>query len=209
MSKIPTNELCELDRGLYALFDKIDPVLFELGVTPNLLTLGSVTSACLSIYAFYKEKYLESGGLFVLAQIFDAHDGYFARKYNMVSNLGDWFDHVTDVVSGIGLITVLFYSRYRFNKYTKLALFAWVVLLVFIAWFQVSCVEKKYHESAKGQGPTANSDTLKFLPRSVRQKDCDLYFGSKLRHINITTVSLLYAGLCILIWIERRHSKQL
>lgn len=199
MSKIPTADLCMVDQKLYALFDKINPHLHSIGVTPNMITLGSVVSACGSIYAFYKKQYMISGGLFVVAQILDAQDGYYARKYNMVSTTGDWLDHITDVVSGVGLFWVLYHTRDRFSGPVKIMIALWVALLLLVVWLQMSCIEKRYSElNADNSAPPQYSVSLKYLPQTVSDKTCKKYFGSGLRHFNISTVSLLYVFVCLM-----------
>jgi phosphatidylglycerophosphate synthase len=66
-------------------------------ITPNMITsVGMVIGLC-TIYALYKKQYILAFFLFWLCYIFDCLDGYYARKYNMVTRFGDYFDHFRDV----------------------------------------------------------------------------------------------------------------
>ena len=45
---------------------------------------------------------------FFISQVFDVFDGYLARRYNMSSKFGDYFDHIADAIKTILLFYILF-----------------------------------------------------------------------------------------------------
>ena len=50
---------------------------------------------------------LVAGILFILASITDYYDGYFARKYQAVSNMGKFMDPIADKILVSGVLTML------------------------------------------------------------------------------------------------------
>ncbi|MES2769673.1 MAG: CDP-diacylglycerol--glycerol-3-phosphate 3-phosphatidyltransferase [Bdellovibrionota bacterium] len=68
---------------------------------PNLLTYSRMAFVPFIIWFIYLDT-TQSGiiacGLFILASITDYYDGYFARKWGIVSNMGKFMDPVADKV---------------------------------------------------------------------------------------------------------------
>ena len=95
------------------IYDKIEndlEFLKSLNFTPNILTTFSLITALLCIYNFYKDKFVIASLLWVVSYYFDCADGKFARKYNMVSKFGDYYDHGSDLIKGI-LLTYVIYVK--------------------------------------------------------------------------------------------------
>lgn len=77
---------------------------------PNILSFLRVLMVGAFIYYFQREMYFISLGIYVLAIITDALDGYLARHYNWITNLGKVLDPLADKLM---LMTALacFYTR--------------------------------------------------------------------------------------------------
>lgn len=79
-----------------------------------------------------------------VSYIFDCMDGQMARRFHMMSTVGDYYDHITDVTGEIALLVVIWY------KY-KSVLTVWEVLLYVVValslMHSVACYQKKYRNA--------------------------------------------------------------
>ena len=77
---------------------------------PNKLTIGRIILIPFFILAFYLDftgHYLVALGIFAVAAFTDFLDGYIARKYNLVTDLGKFLDPIADKVSVLVALTVI------------------------------------------------------------------------------------------------------
>ena len=69
---------------------------------PNYLTIARMLAIPIIVMSFYfddsKFAHRLGGVVFIFASLTDFFDGYFARKYNVVSNFGKMFDPIADKV---------------------------------------------------------------------------------------------------------------
>lgn len=74
---------------------------------PNFLTFLRVLLIPVFIFLFWKENYLSATFVFILAALTDWFDGYLARRFQVLSPFGAFFDPVADkllVISAVVLI---------------------------------------------------------------------------------------------------------
>lgn len=77
---------------------------------PNQLTLFRVLIIPVFILTFYlqfKSHYLVSLAIFAIAAITDFLDGYLARKYKLVTNLGKFLDPIADKVLVLSALVIM------------------------------------------------------------------------------------------------------
>ena len=68
-------------------------------------------------------------------------DGYYARKYKMITKFGDYYDHIKDIIVFI-LFTVILIFKYKVFNNPEVIL---IYIILFIGvFFQYSCQEKYY-----------------------------------------------------------------
>jgi cardiolipin synthase len=82
-------------------------MLFNL---PNLLTLSRILAIPLVIGAFWLDKPWSQWlamAIFVAASVTDWFDGYFARRYQMISRLGRFLDPIADKLLVAGALVML------------------------------------------------------------------------------------------------------
>lgn len=77
---------------------------------PMQLTLSRVYAVPIIILLLHQSRFFFSilaAFLFIISSITDYFDGYFARKWNLVSNLGKFMDPVTDKILVLGILIFL------------------------------------------------------------------------------------------------------
>ena len=93
---------------------------------PNKLTLGRLILIPFFIVAFYLNftgHYLVALGIFALAAFTDFLDGYIARKYNLVTDLGKFLDPIADKVLVLSALVFATIGHICAKKYSKPKLF--------------------------------------------------------------------------------------
>ena len=107
-NKIPYEYENIIDLNIMKFIDTHIHIYKKLNLTPNKLTLMALITALLTVYLIYKKQYKYAAFMFLLSYYFDIVDGKFARKYNMVTKFGDYFDHFVDFFKLLLLLIFLY-----------------------------------------------------------------------------------------------------
>ena len=83
---------------------------------------------------------------YFLGYYFDCIDGPMARKYNMVTLFGDWYDHITDMICFSWIIYILI-NQYSLLEHNFICIILLVYLLGLIGY--VGSQEKIYNKNNK------------------------------------------------------------
>jgi phosphatidylglycerophosphate synthase len=156
--KIPDKYENPIDIYVIKLADYITPLLFRMKFTPNIITFIGLIIGIICIYMYSINKTYFAFILFWVSYFFDCLDGHFARKYNMETQFGDYFDHFRDIfVLGIMSILIIYKSD---NKILTAC-----IIIVFFGFtiLHMSCQEKnsEYIE---------NNNSLKSITICKRKK---------------------------------------
>ncbi len=93
---------------------------------PNKLTLLRLILIPFFIAAFYlgffAGHYFVALGIFIVASLTDFLDGYIARKYNMVTDLGKFLDPIADKVLVLAGLIVLIADPYETNVFGRIGI---------------------------------------------------------------------------------------
>ena len=76
---------------------------------PNTLTIVRLILIPVYLYFFLTGEYILSGVFFSISGLTDFLDGYLARKYNMITDLGRLLDPLADKLTLISILAVLIY----------------------------------------------------------------------------------------------------
>lgn len=120
---IPIKYIGLFDRINYAISYYIGYWFYNIGISPNMITLMGLIFNIIASYGILinKDYYI----IFIpLATLFDCMDGFNARMFNQCSKYGTLIDHTADWLSAIFLISSSIYS------YHNLPVF-WILFIMF------------------------------------------------------------------------------
>ena len=151
MRKLPNSLDDPVDNVMLFFCEKTAPFFHVLHFTPNGLTTCSLIFSLLSAILFFYNYYFLSALCWMIGYFFDSIDGFYARKYHMVSKFGDLYDHMKDFVALVILVCVFFYKWIFEKNKLGLAIIAGIIfiLLIFLSMVRCGCTEK-YYEKSKG-----------------------------------------------------------
>lgn len=174
--KTPQEYEDPIPNMFYYISDKLCDNLFKLKITPNFITtLRLILMIVLTILVFYKKYLLFAGILFIFCFFLDHLDGEYARKYNMVTKFGDYYDHIVDNTYFIPLLIIIFYR----NRNIYLILF--FLILLIISTILIGCQEKymfKYKNNISSKSLKILQKTCPFEYKKLKKSLSVLrYFG--------------------------------
>lgn len=141
MKKLPNQYDDYFDNFLSYLSGLLSPTFKKLKFTPNLITTLSLITGLIALVLLYKFSIIGFIIFFIASYFFDVMDGYYARKYKMITKFGDYYDHIKDIIVFI-LFTVILIFKYKVFNNPEVIL---IYIILFIGvFFQYSCQEKYY-----------------------------------------------------------------
>ena len=130
------------DNIILFYVEKVNPYLRAAGVTPNMLTTCSLVSGVVSALFVYRGWFGIGGLLFLLSYVFDCMDGNMARAFDMVTVFGDYYDHVTDFIQLVLLVSAIAMSPMRYEH--KASFFVIAAILFIAGLVHLGCQERIY-----------------------------------------------------------------
>ena len=189
VNKLPEDLDDPIDSILYNRIDHDLPYFRKLCLTPNMITTLSLVFSLAGIYNFYHDKNIVGSILFFMGYYFDCADGKMARKYKMVSQFGDLYDHISDIVKFVILIYVMLHKS---NKHLNKIIIVGIVIGI-LTGIQMSCQEKIYNES-NNKNESKSLELLSVFNVSDCQKTM------RFTRFFSTGTFMLYNSLIILLW---------
>jgi len=194
MRKIPTNIENPIDNVIINLSEPFSTMFRHYNFTPNCITTLSLITGVVSVWALYKGMITVAVVFMAFSYFFDCVDGYYARKYDMVTKGGDCYDHIKDVLVFFAYVFIL----YQRNK-SKLTTPQWIIVAGVLVFFLFASVayfacQEKYYDRA------SDTPTLGWLQKLVKDKKTAEKCLRVLRYFGMGTfISLL---LIFTVWIE-------
>lgn len=195
--KLETKHECPVDNVIYTLIDPLSCICNTLGITPHMITTISSIFGILAIYFLCDHKFTPFIIMFSLYYLLDLLDGYHARKYNMCSKLGDYYDHIRDALILLPIFVIVFGRLYQRKMWNCL-----IILMVSLLLFQLHMSCQELHVENTPTDHDCHSETLAVI-KSCQSKT---WIGTT-RHFGMGTFIVV---LVILIYINERkynHNK--
>ena len=195
INKLSTEYECPADIVFIKIADLLLPATISMyWITPNIITLVSFTSRIVS-YNFLVGGY----GLFFLlffymSYIFDCLDGKLARKTGRASDMGDLYDHVSDIITSI----------FGFLIFIELSNQLLIGKLLIIGLSFISCslmclhfgAQEKYISSIGGNTSVA-LELLQFTCKYEKPEDIKKYL-KKTKYAGVGTINIFISMLMFL-----------
>lgn len=158
-AKLPSDQENPIDQVFISLADVVSPIIKNFGATPNMITTACVIVSILAA----RSVYMSNKKMFVLwallAYFLDCLDGHYARKYDMCTLFGDYYDHITDWIYYAMMFYAAFYVRGLKVQYRSYGLIIYGVIATAVMgmMWHFGCQEAVYSKSTRmnnTQSPT-------------------------------------------------------
>lgn len=193
MSKTNTGEPIDNFINRY-ISEPLCPVFKRFSHTPNMISVYGAIVSVVHLYYIWVEDFPRFTFYFWLSYIFDCLDGYYARKYNMVTKKGDYFEHIRDILSLLSISAILIFKYKDQISSFAIMLFA---SSSFMTGIHVGCTQIQYNGSL-GE----SLDVLKFTCFHPSIASFSQYFGVGM-YMAVINFLVLYISKSI--WILIKH----
>ena len=195
MRKISKEQDNPIDNIMYNISEYLSPYFKKLNFTPNHITSLSFLFGLIGCYYLNKGEINKFAICHCLSHLFDCMDGFYARKYKMITKYGDIYDHITDYVI-FGTITYILYKKYYLLNHKKLLVL--IALLLILLLIETGCQELIYEKKKKGK--VFESETLGLTKQFCKNKPEEKI--KYLRYFGVGTTQL-----CIILIVYYLDSK--
>ena len=180
-NKVPDEFNNNIDLVLYSISNDVSTHLRKFGcITPNHITTVGLIYGLVGAVFFARGKWVESIVCLWIYYFTDCLDGSYARKYDMVTKVGDYYDHFRDwTVSGI--FFYLIYTKLQTqNEKTLFIILAATTVLASMVY--VGCQERlgDFFTEYRKVPPEESSPTLQlFKHYFTPENPCELMVYAK------------------------------
>ena len=180
-----------IDNYFIELSDIASPYAYSLGLTPNMITTLSNVACIITILLLLNANYYWAALFFMLSYYFDCLDGYMARKYNMMTSFGDYYDHISDFIKIFTILATLYYiNPQKFYKVIPIILLVCITSIIHLGCQELLYINNESHslELTKNFCPVKNQNDIEQIKKTI---DITKLFGCGT--FNITLVlSIIY-----------------
>lgn len=143
MRKIIPNYDGPLDNIFIEISEMTTPYAHSAGITPNMITTLSNITCIITVLLLLNSNYYWAAFFILVSYYFDCMDGHMARKYDMVTVFGDYYDHISDLTKIVVVLATLYYIDS--NKFFKV--FPIIILMGVMMAVHMGCQELLYENN--------------------------------------------------------------
>lgn len=143
--KIPSEIENPIDDIIITMADKSDFIYKKINMTPNHITTLSLIFGIFAVQQLYVGNNALSVVLFLISYYYDCMDGNYARKYNMETIFGDYYDHFSDWFKYLALFVVM----YKLNPKKAQTVIPIILFFCGLMTIHFGCQEKLYNRHDK------------------------------------------------------------
>jgi phosphatidylglycerophosphate synthase len=159
-----------------------------------MVTTLSIIFGILSAYFVLKGQFIIASIMWVISYYLDCVDGKLARKYNMISEFGDYYDHIGDIFK----IIIIFYALFKSNHTRKTSVNQQMYLLIYFIFLFLSAVHMGYQEAVYDKKNESHwLNFLKVAVTTVYNNPTEIIHVTK--YFGCGTATLVFA-LLIIFW---------
>jgi phosphatidylglycerophosphate synthase len=125
----------------------VAPWFKATGHTANLISIYGTVLTLGALWYLWKDDMLRFSVYFWLAYLFDCLDGYFARKYDMVTTFGDVFEHVRDTVSLLLMMMICVYNYIITKPIILMTIVSSILTGIHVGCVQQRFIDRSYEET--------------------------------------------------------------
>lgn len=149
VNKIADEYECPFDILMLKFIDSHLDLYYALGFTPNMITTIGIIFGLLSMHNIFNHNFRLASFLLLCAYYFDCVDGKLARKYNLQTDFGDYYDHFGDLFK----IIIILYALYKTNPQDFNEIKLIIIILILLMFVHLGYQEKIYD---RDESPTLN-----------------------------------------------------
>jgi archaetidylinositol phosphate synthase len=156
MSKLPSELDNPVDVQIYRFIPAMARWAHRNCLTPNHITTLSMIGGFIAIWGLYTHQPWIFAVGYIIAYVLDSLDGFVARKYNMVTQFGDYYDHVKDAIIHV----ILFIGMIHLARQQKsLWLIGVLAVAMYVAMIHLKLMDE-YHCKIEREKKMCQSPTI-------------------------------------------------
>lgn len=187
VNKIPEEYENPVDVVLLKLVDTQLDFYKSLCLTPNMLTTFSLIAGLYAAYMIYTGNFFVASILYMVAYYFDCADGKFARKFNMTSKFGDYYDHISDVIKLIFTVYALYCTNPKY--FSNVIVIAPLLILLL-------CIQMGYQEVIYDKDDSNSISVLTKLVEKDKHPEETIKYS---KYVGCGSINLIIA-IIIFLW---------
>ena len=186
VNKLPYEHDNIIDNMIFKFIDTHLDIYYKLGFTPNMVTTMSLITGCYAAYLIAQNNFTAAGIMHLVSYYLDCVDGKLARKYNMVTVFGDFYDHFSDITKILFVLIALYKNDSKTFKKIILIL----IPLFVLSMYHIGCQQALYPEE------TTESPTLDIFKSTKESCMKNIY---ETRIFGLGTFNVVFA-IIIIFW---------